>query len=74
MGLRLNELSPAEGSRKNKLRVVVVSVLVSVKPVVVVSKVKPHVQVLVFAQVLKAVRCLYTVVCQNLVSPVNLQW
>lgn len=74
MGLRLNELSPAEGSRKINFAVVVVSVLVSVKPVVVVSKVKLHVQVLVFAQVLKAVKCLYTVVCQSLVSPVNLQW
>lgn len=41
MGLRLNELSPAEGSRKINFAVVVVSVLVSVKPVVEVSKVKP---------------------------------
>ncbi len=38
--MRLNTLSPAEGSKKAGKRLGVVSVLASVKPVVVVTKVR----------------------------------
>lgn len=71
MGLYLNELSPAEGSKKISFAVVVVLVLVLVRQAVVVLKVKLRVLDQVYAQDLKAVKCLYTVVCQNLVSPAN---
>ncbi len=74
MGLRLNELAPAPGAKKPNIAAVVVSAQAWVKQADVVSRDKPHAQVLASAQVLKAVKCLCTVVCQNLVLPVNWQW
>lgn len=74
MGLRLNELSPAEGSRKNKLR----------RGRGIGSGIGKTGGRGVKGQTSRSgsgirsgfegVKCLYTVVCQNLVSPVNLQW
>ena len=66
MGLRLNELSPAEGSRKNKLR----------RGRGIGSGIGKTGGRGVKGQTSRtgSSKCLYTVVCQNLVSPVNLQW
>lgn len=66
--MRLNTLSPAEGSKRRVNARVVVSVLASVKPVVVVTKVRTLVLVVAYVAVSKVVRCLYTVVCRNSAS------
>ncbi len=67
--MRLNTLSPAEGSKKaGKRPRVVVSVLASVKPVVVVTKVRSLVLAVAYVAVSRVVRCLCTVVCRNSAS------
>lgn len=66
--MRLNTLSPAEGSKRRVNAWVVVSVLASVKPVVVVTKVRTLVLVVAYVAVSKVVRCLCTVVCRNSAS------
>ncbi len=60
---------PAEGSKKAGKRAwVVVSVLASVKPVVVVTKVRNLVLAVAYVAVSRVVRCLCTVVCRNSAS------
>lgn len=66
--MRLNTLSPAEGSKKRLAARVVVSVLASVKPVVVVTKVRSLVLAVAYVAGSKVVRCLCTVVCRNSAS------
>lgn len=66
--MRLNTLSPAEGSKRRVNAWVVVSVLASVKPVVVVTKVRTLVLAVAYVAVSRVVRCLCTVVCRNSVS------
>lgn len=66
--MRLNTLSPAEGSKRRVNAWVVVSVLASVKPVVVVTKVRTLVLAVAYVAVSKVVRCLCTVVCRNSAS------
>lgn len=66
--MRLNTLSPAEGSKRRVNAWVVVSVLASVKPVVVVTKVRTLVLVVAYVAVSKVGRCLCTVVCRNSAS------
>ena len=60
--MRLNTLSPAEGSKKAGKR------LASVKPVVVVTKVRNLVLAVAYVAVSRVVRCLCTVVCRNSAS------
>lgn len=59
--MRLNTLSPAEGSKRRVNAWVVVSVLASVKPVVVVTKVRSLVLAVAYVAVSRVVRCLCTV-------------
>ncbi len=66
--MRLNTLSPAEGSKRRVNALVVVSVLASVKPVVVVTKVRTLVLAVAYVAVSRVVRCLCTVVCRNSAS------
>ncbi len=66
--MRLNTLSPAEGSKRRVNARVVVSVLASVKPVVVVTKVRSLVLAVAYVAVSRVVRCLCTVVCRNSAS------
>ncbi len=67
--MRLNTLSPAEGSKRRVNARVVVSVLASVKPVVVVvTKVRNLVLAVAYVAVSRVVRCLCTVVCRNSAS------
>lgn len=66
--MRLNTLSPAEGSKRQVNARVVVSVLASVKPVVVVTKVRSLVLAVAYVAVSRVVRCLCTVVCRNSAS------
>ena len=66
--MRLNTLSPAEGSKRRVNAWVVVSVLASVKPVVVVTKVRNLVLAVAYVAVSRVVRCLCTVVCRNSAS------
>lgn len=66
--MRLNTLSPAEGSKRRVNAWVVVSVLASVKPVVVVTKVRTLVLAVAYVAVSKVVRCLCTVACRNSAS------
>lgn len=66
--MRLNTLSPAEGSKERVNARVVVSVLASVKPVVVVTKVRNLVLAVAYVAVSRVVRCLCTVVCRNSAS------
>jgi hypothetical protein len=66
--MRLNTLSPAEGSKRRVNAWVVVSVLASVKPVVVVTKVRTLVLAVAYVAVSRVVRCLCTVVCRNSAS------
>lgn len=66
--MRLNTLSPAEGSKRRVNAWVVVSVLASVKPVVVVTKVRSLVLAVAYVAVSRVVRCLCTVVCRNSAS------
>lgn len=66
--MRLNTLSPAEGSKRRVSAWVVVSVLASVRPVVVVTKVRTLVLAVAYVAVSRAVRCLCTVVCRNSAS------
>ncbi len=66
--MRLNTLSPAEGSKRRVNAWVVVSVLASVKPVVVVTKVRSLALAVAYVAVSRVVRCLCTVVCRNSAS------
>jgi len=65
--MKLHELKPAEGSRKNVTALVVVSVLVMVKLLDAVIKVKTLVQEAVFVLVLKVVKTHCSAAYQNVV-------
>lgn len=71
--MRLNTLSPAEGSKRRVNALVVVSVLASAKPVVVVTKVRTLVLAVAYVAVSRVARCHCTVVCRSSASPLAKQ-
>jgi hypothetical protein len=64
--MKLNTIQPAEGSKKERRRVVA-SVLALVKQQAVVTKVKNLALAVSIKSALKAVKCLCSVVCQSVV-------
>jgi len=71
--MRLNTLSPAEGSKHATKRLGRGIGSGLEKPVVVVTKVRTHVLAVAYVAVSKVVRCLCTVVCRSSVSPLAKQ-